>query len=280
MQTLGRAVKPLSGTGIGRIQGVVPLYQWIWKHFGPKGVVLTKVGRFELYVDCKDWFVAPSLLFGHIWEPAETEIFRLSVKAGMTVVDIGAHVGYYSILASQLVGPTGQVYAFEPTPETLKLLHQNMTLNQVTNVQVLAAAVSDGIGTTLLYLDKVSPGSNTTSGGSSDKAITVSTITLDSILGDTKVDFIKIDIEGGEVKALKGMTKTIENNPNLQLMTEVYPDGLKRANSSLEEYIDLLQQFFELYLICQHGQLLLAKLENIKRATKIAGSINLLCMRV
>jgi len=66
MNTFGRAVKPLFGTGVGRIPGVVPVYKWIWRNFGPRGVVKVNTNGYQLVVDCRDWAVAPSLVFGHI----------------------------------------------------------------------------------------------------------------------------------------------------------------------------------------------------------------------
>lgn len=281
MQTLGRAVEPLFGTGVGRIPGVAPLYKFIWRRFGPKGVRLVNtLHGFNLYVNCRDWAVAPSLVWAHVWEPAETELFLQHVKEGMTVLDIGAHIGYYSLLASRLVGKEGRVYAFEPSPESYDLLLQNLELNDVTNAKPVQRAVSDKTGITELYLSRDSLASNTTSRAFPDwQPIEVQCVRLDTALKDVPVDFIKMDIEGGETRALNGMLNILERNPNLEMIVEVYPKGLAGAGSSLEEYIRLLRRYFRLYIIRKHGLTEETRLGDIRRAVRRAGSINLFCRR-
>ena len=280
METFGRAIKPLFGTGVGRLPGVVPIYKYIWRHFGPKGIRLVEANGVKLYINCRDGAIFPSLSFGHIWEPAETGVFKQSVKEGMTIIDAGAHIGYYSLLASRLVGSKGKVYAFEPSPECLGLFHRNIQLNNCKNIQVFEKALTGKSGYTMFYLDR----DNLASGSilkvpQSRQRIEVSTITLDEAIGDERVDFIKMDIEGGETKALSGAVKTIENNINLEMMIEVFPERLVGAGSSLKEYVELLQYHFRLYIIRKCGLTGEAGLQDIRKAVRRAGSINLFCRR-
>ena len=81
------------------------------------------------------------------FEPAKRILFEQTVKPGHVVDDIGANVGWYSLLASALVGKTGKVYAFEPLPENLHYLKRHLELNNIQNVEVVAAAVAEAPGT-------------------------------------------------------------------------------------------------------------------------------------
>lgn len=274
MQTFGRVVRPLFGTGIGRLPFVVPAYKWMWRTFGPKGIVETEANGFKILVDGKDWAVAPSLYFAHTWEKPETELFKNYIKPGMTVVDIGAHVGYFTLLASKLVGDKGRVISFEPTPATLDLLSQNLLDNHITNVELYKNAAADKSSGAYLYPDRVSPASNSMY-GDGDKGIYISAVALDDVIS-AKVDFIKMDIEGGEYWALKGMLDVVERSDNLTMITEVYPEGLKRSGSSLYEYLMLLKKYFKLYFT--NGAYV--GCDDIERAVRKAGSINLLCRRM
>jgi FkbM family methyltransferase len=271
MQTFGRLVRPLFGTGIGRIPLVVPTYKWIWRNFGQKGIVKTTANGFDILVDGKDWAVAPSLYFAHTWEQSETDIFNLYIKPDMTVLDIGAHVGYFSLLASKL---SKRVYAFEPTQDTFCLLAQNIYNNKVRNVVTYNYAVSDRDYDAEIHFDRVSPASNSIY-GKGLKTQKIRAVALDSYLPYLVVDFIKMDIEGGEYKAVMGMLEIIKRSTNLMMVTEIYPEGLARSGSSLHEYIHLLQEYFSLCFMngCY------AEYYNIEKAVKKAGSINLLCRR-
>jgi FkbM family methyltransferase len=173
------------------------------------------------------------------------------VKAGMTVLDIGANVGYYSKLFSKLVGDQGQVISFEPHPMTFKVLSENVS--PPGNVRAIEAAISDKNGKSEFFDFLVD------SGGSSlrfdaerrreqwdrltDEEIipkivnnttvarySVTTRTVDSVLqelGVKTVDFIKMDIEGAEIHAISGMGTTLKNSPHLQMVMELNPRSLQ-----------------------------------------------------
>ncbi len=278
---LGSVTKPLSSIGLGKVPGVTALYKYAWQHFGPKGIRMINIDGIKLYVICRDWAVAPTMMFAHVWEPAETAIFKQCIKDGMTVVDAGAYIGYFAILSSNLVGDRGKVYAFEPSPESRELLRKNILINVCDNVEVYSQAVSNKSGYATFHL------STTNSSGNSmfeeyrnTPQIDVAIVTLDEIVGNRKVDFVKMDIEGGEMRALQGMTGLIKNSPNLKMIVEVFPDRLEKAGSSLGEFIGALQDKFKLYVIGRDGTSDEARISDIRDATKVAGSsINLFCDR-
>ncbi len=278
MNIFGRVVAPLFGTGIGRVPFVVPVYKWIWRNFGPRGIITVETNGYKLLVDYKDWAVAPSLAFSHTWEPHETAVVVKHLRRGMTVVDIGAHIGYYSLLMSRLIGDSGRVHSFEPSTSTRALLNQNVRINNAGNVTVYPYAITDHNHLARMYTDRASPASNSLWGKPRADSFIVEAHTLDTILGDLKIDFIKMDIEGGEAKALRGMARIINNSPKLMMLTEIYPCGLVRAGSSLEGYVEQLLRYFALFEVTSGG-LVPTDLSKIKHSTKVAGVVNLLCIK-
>ncbi len=277
---LGKLISPLFNRGIGKIPGVILLYRSFWGHFGFKGIKLARVNDFKMYIICRDWAVAPTMIFTHSWEPEETRICKQCVKEGMTVVDAGAYIGYYSLLTSKLVGDKGKVYAFEPSPESLLVLRRNIEINKCNNIQVVEKALTDKTGYAPYYLVHNNPSnSSTIESLEYREKIEVPTITLDEFIGDTRVDVIKMDIEGGERVALNGMTEVIRNNPDLVMLVEVYLQGIASAGWDLKEYIDFLITRFHLHIVRKHGITSEVGYTDIQNTIEKCPAINLLCRR-
>ena len=164
------------------------------------------------------------------FEPVQTKTFIRTVKKGDKVADIGANVGYYTILASKLVGPKGRVYAFEPDPDNRVLFNKNLELNACKNVVVSPFALSDEAGKDYLVKDSVNPGESTLSASKKGKRIEIQKITLDSYLeneGVKALDVAKVDVEGAEIAVLKGALKTLKKSINLTLFIEDNPKALE-----------------------------------------------------
>jgi FkbM family methyltransferase len=132
--------------------------------------------------------------------------------------DIGANVGFYSLLASKLVA-SGKVYAFEPAPRNLSYLRKHLAINRVANVEILELAVSDRNGISSFEIEESGFMGHLSGGGQ----ITVPTATLDSLVEEGKVlppDYVKMDIEGAELQALRGAARTFQRfHPVLFLAT-------------------------------------------------------------
>jgi len=146
------------------------------------------------------------------YEPHLTSVFKRFCQPGMTVVDIGANIGYYSILASELVGPQGQVFAIEPNSENCRLLVSSMRLTGRTNITLLPVACDDRTGWAY-YSTHI--GSN---GGLVDKedllaspGTVVPTFKLDDLV-DAPVGMLKMDVEGAEARVVAGARKLIERH--------------------------------------------------------------------
>jgi FkbM family methyltransferase len=211
--------------------------------------VISSAKDFEVVEDDPLWFRLE--LLTRAYESETVEIVRRIAKPGMTALDIGAHVGYYTRLLSKLAGDAGRVIAFEPHPRTVAKLRHNV--RQLKNVTVERVAVTDKEGDDALY--DVLPDS----GGASLRydpnqdgymkerlagrelaprvmenlpmlSYVVKTVPLDSYLcqrNSERVDFIKMDIEGAEASAVRGMERTVGRSGPLRMIMEFNPAALR-----------------------------------------------------
>lgn len=153
------------------------------------------------------------------YEYEKRRVFEKTVAEGRIVFDIGAHVGFYTLLASVLVGPGGSVYAFEPLPSNLLYLKEHLRLNAITNTTVIEAAVSEQTGET--NFDE-GPGSSMAHISSTGK-LRVKTVSLDDLISSGQIPvphYTKVDVEGAEALVLSGATHMLANaHPTLFLAT-------------------------------------------------------------
>jgi FkbM family methyltransferase len=137
------------------------------------------------------------------YEHRKRKAFERWVAKGGVVFDIGANAGFYTLLASVLVGPHGKVFAFEPAPLNLRYLKQHLRINGIKNVSVVEAAVADCGG--VAHFDA---GPNPATGHlAADGSLSVKTVTLDEMVRTGELpppNYIKIDVEGAEVNVLLG----------------------------------------------------------------------------
>ena len=153
------------------------------------------------------------------YEIEKQKLFESKVRPRDTVFDIGANAGFYTLLASDLVGDAGHVYAFEPVPRNTHFLHEHLRLNKVGNVEVIELAVSDRRGDT--YFDDT-PGS-----AMGHLAVTgrlkVQTVSIDELISEGNIlppNCMKIDVEGGEFLVLSGAKSTLlDHHPIIFLAT-------------------------------------------------------------
>jgi FkbM family methyltransferase len=198
------------------------------------------VGGVELFCDAADAAVTPGLLSGH-YEAHLSAVFEKYCTSGMTVVDVGANLGYYSLLASRLVGPSGRVVALEPNSENCRLLLSSLRLNDIANVQLLPVAADRTAGWAY-YSTHV--GSN---GGLIDDGellahpgTVVPTFRLDDLI-EEPVGFLKMDVEGAEGRVVEGARHIIERDRPI-VTTELKDEMLRRvSDTTIAEYLG----FFE-----------------------------------
>ncbi len=204
--------------------------------------------------DTDDEFISPSIRAEGIWEPAETRFFVATIRPGDFVVDIGANVGYYTLIASRLVGDHGRVLAIEPDPANATVLFRNLAENDVRNVRVFQGAASDHNGVERLYRAGTNQGDHRTyDSGDGRPSEQVAACRLDDLVGDWshRVDFMKIDAQGAEAKILEGAAGTLRRNADhITLVLEFWPFGLDQAGSSAAQVLDLLAEYrFNMALI-------------------------------
>ena len=195
---------------------------------------------YEFFWEAKSYTVQG--MFYGTYEADSIRTFRNIIQPGMNIVDVGGHIGCYSILAAAGVGPEGRVFTFEPHPETACLLARNVAINGYEDrVEVVRMAVGGTDGWGRLCLDESDDGSSRLVAGDdrNDRVYPVQITTLDSYFRGEKwpnIDLIKMDIEGSETGALGGMLELSHRNPCLKLIIEFNPEAIGAADVSLGAY--------------------------------------------
>jgi len=205
--------------------------------------IKTKEGVF-LELDRADPVVSGALALG-VYERYGSELFRSEIKTGMTVIDIGANLGHYAAIASRLTGEQGLVVAFEPEPNFFKLLSKNISRNDMKNVACFELAIAEKNGLVNLHISNENKGNNSIIySGESETFVQVKTTTLDDFLVSqkiTKVDIIKMDIEGAEILALEGMKNTLIKHQPL-LFLEFSPYSILKTNRNPIDFLSTLHE--------------------------------------
>ncbi len=241
-----KIIKPFQGTGLRyRFPFIDKAYRLLLSKIRPE---YAEVNGLKIFLDSKD-----SMEFSmRSFEPGVTRIFREKIKPGMTFIDIGAHIGYYTLLTSKLVGPDGLVFAFEPNPDNGALLERSIKENGLKNIKLTKKALAQNTGKTNFFMSGVSNDSRCYFAGEGRKSIEVETISLDDFFkgADQKIDFIKMDVDGFEFSVLRGAEKLISNSKRLMLITEFCPGYLEQAGESPREYFSYLGKLgFDILLI-------------------------------
>lgn len=215
------------------------------------------------------------------WSEVESIAWcRRLVRPGMIVIDAGAHIGYYTRLFSRLVGRGGKVYAFEPHPDNFALLAGNAARP---NVVRCAAAVGASSGTATLHLSPGSSNHSLHAGYTESRGVlAVEQVALDDWLAAGRigaVDFVKLDVEGGEPGALAGMAKLLQASPRAALLVELNPQALACGGVSAADFVRKIRELgFEPLRIDDDARL--QPIDETPIAHEAAGgSVNLLCRR-
>ncbi len=179
--------------------------------------VVSFPGGLRLRLDLRE-SLQRDFLFG-LYDRHELELMRERLRGGGDMVDVGAHIGMYAVAAARALGSRGRVLAFEPNPQARAQLEENLRLNGV-EVIVRTQAVAEERGETLLHVPATpDPSFSSLEGGRfvEGEAVPVETTTVDDevdALG-LRPAFVKIDVEGGELRVLAGMRRTLELRPTL-----------------------------------------------------------------
>jgi len=200
-------------------------------------------GGFRIFADTSD-FVGSTLATTGVWEPHVTRRFQSILSPGDVFVDVGAHIGYYTLLASKLVGAEGHVYALEPARTTYEALCSNLALNGVANVTALRIAAGAEDGRALLY--DAPPGhsgrasirdlSGSAGAGGVAGATGVDVRPVASVVPQSereRVRLVKIDVEGYEAEVLSGLEALFVMGIRPALVVEIHVDAASEAAACL-----------------------------------------------
>ncbi len=226
-----------------------------------KGVVRTIKFKNDilLKLEISDW-VQENLYFLDAYEDSELLFMKSILKDGSIFIDIGANIGLYSLIASKLVKENGNIYAFEPYPKNRKVFNENITLNNFKNITVESFAITDKESEITLFYNNENANLGMVSAyiTDSDNALKVKTISLDSYVKKqqiTKIDFIKLDIEGGEYTALLGMQNVLANFSPI-LMIEILDYVPFAKNTNQDKIVSFLAKFeYQKWFINNDGTL-------------------------
>jgi len=211
------------------------------------------IGNF-LYKNCFPLYKITYRSFKTKQDAFEISLMKKYIKPGDTVLDIGANIGFYAELLSGFVGDKGHVHCFEP--DITNFDHLQTRCTGFKNVTVNNKAVADKTYTLKIYTSKqLNVDHRTYKPDDYDQEIDIDAVSIDEYLlfdsaqGDKNIAFIKMDIQGFEMSAVKGMVKTLQN-PDLKMLSEFWPYGMRKAGTSVLEYYQFLKQYaFNIYLI-------------------------------
>ena len=231
---------------------------------GENVIVAKLFSGIKLFVDPRDLAVVPHLVLDGVWEDATTKAWLRVANDKNTVLDIGANFGYFGFLASQLlIKRRSKIFLFEANPNLEPYLRKSLLANWLgQNTKIISTGISDNVGELKLNILKNLIGSSSMQSVNKlskylDKkmpielsdSIKVPVTTIDRFLSENKidnVDLIKIDIEGFEERAYRGMKNTIKNSPNLTVFLEFTKEGYENP---MKLFSQIQQDFNYMYII-------------------------------
>ena len=216
----------------------VGLFNPVW-HLADSG--------FWMHLDPKDLIQREILTTGG-WEPSETAFLRRRLGRGSAFLDIGANIGYFSLVASSLVGTEGSVLSVEPNPRLSNSFHDAIIRNRITNISLSRVACAHDDGVRTLFFGPYSNSgraSLSAENAMSSAGTPVQCIQADRLVSDakmTRLDLVKIDVEGAELTVLRGLANTLARfRPSL--LIEMEPERLKPFGTSVDDVRHFLSTF-------------------------------------
>jgi FkbM family methyltransferase len=222
-----------------------------------------QIGPATLHLDPDDPVISGALML-RVYELSEQALFAKYLHGDMTLVDIGANIGLYTAISMHHLGAGGRIVAFEPHPRIYKFLQKNVATNQTNGragplVDTFNLAATPEPSQMDLRLNPENPADNRlyrgTYHGKPEEwdILPIEGRPVDDVLaeiGIREVNFVKIDIQGYEQKAISGFQKTLAHSKNVILLSEFWPKGLQESGGSAHKYLKLLEKLgFTLYVL-------------------------------
>lgn len=241
-------------------------------YFGDNIVLCKVLTKYKMYVNTNDRQIAPHLILDGFWESWITRFLAGIIKPGFTCLDIGANLGYYSLLMAELVGHEGKTIAVEPNPQVAELLRAAQA-NHSWKFEVVEAAMAEKAGEAILTIPDKSLGGATIKPNElipGRTQVRVRTLSVDELVDQfklMKVDVIKMDVEGMEPVAFSGMRETLSKNPQLQIVFEYSPAIYNDAEGFTRSLFDQ----FNVYEIEDTQKIRQLREEDIPQLMKLDG---------
>ena len=180
-----------------------------------KDYVVRHIHNYKMYLDTRDMGLCRSLLLFGTREVDHKILLEKIAKPGMTVLDIGANIGYYALMELGLIGSSGKLIAVEPSPKNIDIFNMNLKLNNISGIRVIDGAISDKSEKKDFYLAEQGNLNTFHATGTglqhlTGEVVEVNSYTVPEIMqGEGKLDLIRMDVEGHEVEVLNGMLESV-----------------------------------------------------------------------
>lgn len=241
-QSLMSKAFPFAKAVASHVPGVGVLAWSVYKLMTPGAERWINVHGVPLLTNIHDGGIGTLMFLQGEYALSRVSEIRETVKEGDVVIDIGANIGYFTVLLANLVGPKGKVYAFEPDPRNFDLLQRTIERNGWTHVIPEQKAVFNKARELLLYQTQCWATSALTP-SKHISTVKVQVVTLDDFLSDEHhIDFVKMDMDGSEPLAIQGMAQLIQRSPGLRVLAEYDPDNLKRYLNDPLDFITIAGQ--------------------------------------
>ncbi|MCF3102928.1 FkbM family methyltransferase [Streptomyces roseoverticillatus] len=211
-------------------------------------IVRTRFGA-DVAVDTQDLIQRYIYMFG-TWEPHMTRWLSRRLRHGDTFVDVGANIGYFSLLAARLVGSSGRVVAIEASPAFHRSVLANLQRNACPNVRAVNTAVSDAEGAlrfTLASSHNMGANSIVPYDGPAESSFEAQALPLTGLLTAAEIAtarVIKVDVEGAEGSVVRGMVPLLDQlRPDVEVTVEVTPERMARLGDSVEELLAIMRDY-------------------------------------
>ena len=269
---------PFKGHGFGDNRLIAYLHQRIEAKLATRQSTLIEINGYKLRIHGLSGGICVQLMREQEYEPVTTSIIQNLLPSVLNAVDIGANIGYYTLLMSQKA--QGRVWAFEPEDKNLDVLHANIELNHANNITVLPYAVSDARGIGNLFVSKIESGEHSLVVKRHYAGIQfVPIVCLDGCFQSTSIDLIKTDTEGNDFKVLLGAKQLLKRNPALSLITEFWPEGIVKSGYVPNVFWEYLRCYFRNISIIDEidGEIVPGTFEEAVNRSAKGLSVNLLC---
>lgn len=221
-------------------------------YFGDHTALVSTRWGAKMLVDTRDAAIAPWIVLDGLWETHVTQWLQDTLRPGEVFVDVGANVGYFTLLGGLLVGPQGRVVAVEAHPGLAELLRRNVIMNGLYGYVTTWHRAAWSSTTTLQLHQRLNFSGASSVGaigqdaldrlGDSEEMVEVLAVPLDDLLeGLPPVDVLKMDIEGAELQAFAGLSRTLAASPGISVMFEWAPELMEAVGDKAGALLDLLE---------------------------------------